>query len=248
MNTVNFYGTLSFVDSPFRRADPRAARNPGNPPGRPANNDVSSELTRKQRAIYEYVADCVRRQGIPPSLTEIAAAFELASLSGVADHLRALERKGFIRRRRGVSRGIELIDASRRKAAPASTVRVPVIGSLPARRRLREGSANGRHLMFDGRVARHGAVAVRVNLSGLERRGILRGDYVIVVRDSAPRPGELGLAHVRRASTALVEVLPGRRGVRRLDDERELVEGFELFGKVVAVLRSMSEARTGKTA
>ena len=204
---------------------------------------MSAELTEKQRAIYDFVADCVYRQGMPPSLAEIATAFELASLSGVVDHLRALERKGYIRRRRGVSRGIELADVSRLRTTPSSAVKVPVIGSLPARKRL-DNSGRRRHLMFDGRMARKGAVAVRVNLRGLEKRGILSGDYLIVVRDAAPRAGELALANLRR-TTALVEILPGRRGVRRVDDGVEVDEGFEMLGKVVAVLRSM--AATGGT-
>jgi repressor LexA len=212
---------------------------PDDPFARPA---LSTELTRKQRAIYEFIADCVQHQGIPPSLTEIAEQFELASASGVADHLRALERKGYIRRRRGVSRGIEISDASRRASTPPRTVQVPVIGSLPARKPLHGKRNGGRHLMFDGRVAQQGAVAVRVNLEGLEGRGILRGDYLIVIRGAAPRAGELGLAQLRR-STVLIEMLPGRRGVRRVDDDAELDDGFEMFGRVVAVLRSMNETK-----
>jgi len=203
---------------------------------------MSTELTRKQRAIYDFVVDCVGRQGIPPSLSEIAGAFDLASVSGVADHLRALERKGYIRRRRGVSRGIELVDVSVRSAAPASAVRVPVIGSLPARKRLSADRRGKRHLMFDGRVAQPGAVAVRVNLGGLESRGILSGDYVIIIRGTAPRSGELGLVQLRR-TTALVEMLPGTRGIRRLGEDAELGDDFEWVGKVVAVLRSINDIR-----
>ena len=201
---------------------------------------MSTELTVKQRAIYDFVVQCVHVEGIPPSLTEIAAAFDLVSVSGVADHLRALERKGFIRRRRGVSRGIELVDVSRRGGAPAQAVEVPVIGSLPARKRLALDAPSRRHLIFDGRVAKHGAVAVRVNLDGLETRGILRGDYLIVVSGAAPRAGELALAQLRK-TTALVEVLPESL-LRRVDDGVELHGSFEFLGKVVAVMRSMSEA------
>lgn len=201
---------------------------------------MSTQLTRKQRAIYDFVVDCVNRQGIPPSLTEIAQAFDLASPSGVSDHLRALERKGFIRRRRGVSRGIELVDVSRRTAAPSRAVQIPVIGSLPARKRLDPGRPRDRHLMFDRRVAQEGAVAVRVNMDGLERRGILRGDYLIVVRGAAPRAGELGVAQLRRTSV-LVEALPGRRGMRRIDEDAELGDEFEILGRVAAVLRSMGQ-------
>lgn len=201
---------------------------------------MSNALTLKQRAIYEFVVDFAHRQGFPPSLTEIAGAFGLASPSGVADHLRAIERKGYIRRRRGVSRGIELVDISRRNPVPATAIKVPVIGSLPARRRLSMRRRGKRHLIFDVRVAQRGAVAVRVKLQGLEGRGILSGDYVIVIRGAMPRAGELALAHLRR-STALVEMLPENRGVRRLDDDAEFDSEFELLGRVVAVLRSMNE-------
>jgi len=198
---------------------------------------MNTELTVKQRAIYDFIVECVDLHGIPPSLTEIAAAFHLASASGVADHLRALERKGFVRRRRGISRGIELVDVSRRGDAPAPAVQVPVIGSLPARKRLVLDGGGRRHLIFDGRVAKRGAVAVRVNLGGLETRGILRGDYLIVAAGATPGAGELALAQLR-STTALVEILPQGK-VRRVDNDVELHEGFEFLGKVVAVMRSM---------
>lgn len=198
---------------------------------------MNTELTVKQRAIYDFIVERIDLEGIPPSLTEIAAAFDLASASGVADHLRALERKGFVRRRRGVSRGIELVDVSRRGGAPGPAVEVPVIGSLPARKRLVLNSGGRRHIIFDGRVAKRGAVAVRVNLGGLETRGILRGDYLIIASGGAPDTGGLALAQLR-STTVLVEILPQGR-VRRVDNDVELHEGFEFLGNVVAVMRSM---------
>jgi hypothetical protein len=51
----------------------------------------------------------------------------------------------------------------------------------------------------------------------------------------------MALAHLGR-TTALVEVLPGRRRVRRLDEGKELADSFELLGRVVAVLREMNGA------
>ena len=95
------------------------------------------------------------------------------------------------------------------------------------------------YLFFDGRVAGSGAFAVRVNLSGLEDRGILRGDYLIVTRGTTLATGELALAEARRR-TVLVEALSGGRRVRRVDADQEMRSGYEILGKVVAVLRSMN--------
>ncbi len=44
-----------------------------------------------------------------PSVREIAAGIGVKSPNGVVCHLKALERKGLIRRRPGVTRGIEVI-------------------------------------------------------------------------------------------------------------------------------------------
>jgi repressor LexA len=201
---------------------------------------LNQVLTRKQRAIYDFIVDCVHREGIPPSLTEIARAFNLAAVSGVADHLIALERKGFIRRRRGISRGIELVDASAGAVTVTTAVRVPVVGTLPSRRHISWQQSARRHLTFDGRVAKPGSVAIRVDSPGLETRGILPGDYLIVVRSAAPKPGELGIIDAERG-TALVEVLPERHRVRRVPDDVEVSEDFKWVGRVMAVLRSMDD-------
>ena len=95
---------------------------------------MNRELTEKQNSIYKFIVDRVQRHGIPPTLTEIADAFGLSSASGVADHLNALERKGFILRRPGMSRGIELIATrhSRQSAeeSDSGALRVPVLGSI----------------------------------------------------------------------------------------------------------------------
>ncbi|MFQ5744002.1 MAG: hypothetical protein ACE5HV_10490 [Acidobacteriota bacterium] len=199
---------------------------------------MSSTLTQRQRAIYEFIVETVQGGGIPPTLTEIAGAFGLTSASGVADHLNAIERKGYIRRRPGLSRGIELVGVHSRSQLTRATVRVPVVGVVPSRSRLRMAGKAKRHLHFDGRVAPGSAIAVRVRTGGLEDRGILRGDYLIVVRERRARAGDLALAHLTRG-TILVEVLAGRQRVCRADNQMEVRNRFQLLGRVVAVLRSM---------
>ena len=55
------------------------------------------ELTDKQRKIMVFIQKSSGVSGFPPTLREIGAHFDIAP-SSVLDHLRALERKGFIRR------------------------------------------------------------------------------------------------------------------------------------------------------
>ena len=55
-------------------------------------------LTVRQKEIYDYLLDVIREKGYAPSIPEIGAKFKIASTNGVADHLKALEKKGYIRR------------------------------------------------------------------------------------------------------------------------------------------------------
>jgi SOS-response transcriptional repressor LexA len=64
----------------------------------------------------ERVLDCIKRsiveRGYPPTLREIGDSMNIRSTNGVNDHLRALERKGFIRVEGGISRGLVLLSDS----------------------------------------------------------------------------------------------------------------------------------------
>lgn len=66
------------------------------------------QLTRRQQQVMMFIIDHWARFGVPPTYREIAAKFGIRSPNGVTCHLKALEAKGWIKRRRRESRGIAL--------------------------------------------------------------------------------------------------------------------------------------------
>jgi repressor LexA len=64
-------------------------------------------MTERQAEVLEFIRANSGLYG--PTVREIAAAFQIASPNGVVCHLKALERKGFIRRTPRSSRGIEVL-------------------------------------------------------------------------------------------------------------------------------------------
>jgi repressor LexA len=64
-------------------------------------------LTARQAAVLEFIRANSGMYG--PAVREIAAEFGIRSPNGVVAHLRALEKKGFIKRRPGITRGIEVV-------------------------------------------------------------------------------------------------------------------------------------------
>jgi repressor LexA len=66
------------------------------------------KLTSRQEEIFSFVKTFIKEQGYPPSVREIGQQFNIYPRA-VFDHLRALERKGYLKRRASTSRGLEVL-------------------------------------------------------------------------------------------------------------------------------------------
>jgi repressor LexA len=66
-------------------------------------------LTAKQREVYDFIV--ANRQYFSATVREIALQFGFKSPNGVTCHLKALEKKGYIRMANGKPRGIEVVHA-----------------------------------------------------------------------------------------------------------------------------------------
>ncbi len=70
---------------------------------------IKQKLTEKQQAIYTFIRQEITQHRLSPTVREIGEQFSIRSSNGVMCHLRALERKGWIKRDHYLSRGITLI-------------------------------------------------------------------------------------------------------------------------------------------
>ena len=86
-------------------------------------------LTDRQKAIYDFLLKTIREKGFAPSIPEIGRQFNIASTNGVSDHLKALEKKGYIHR--VGKRAIEVVNALG-KSVLLATREVPILGRVPA--------------------------------------------------------------------------------------------------------------------
>jgi repressor LexA len=69
---------------------------------------MSKNITEKQKAILDYIIKVKSNNGNMPTLAEIAEYFGYKNRSTVKQQLEALENKGYIKRNKKLSRGIEL--------------------------------------------------------------------------------------------------------------------------------------------
>ena len=82
-------------------------------------------LSAKQQAILRFIRNFIRDHDYPPSIRDIQEGCSISSTSVVDYNLKALERLGYIRRDREVSRAIELVGRKRMTS-------VPVVGQIAA--------------------------------------------------------------------------------------------------------------------
>ena len=149
----------------------------------------TADLTARQRRILDFIRDWVERYGYPPSVREIGEAVGLVSPSSVAYQLKALERKGFLRRDPNRPRAVdvrppsELVDdEASRAAAPRPGLRTV---ARPDRRRRPDPRRAGRggRLPLPRELVGEGEVfMLQVKGDSMREAAICDGDWVVVRR------------------------------------------------------------------
>lgn len=66
-------------------------------------------LTKRQREVLDFITTFIGKHSYAPSLAEIGEAMHLSALATVHKHVTNLTEKGYLRRRWGRSRSIEIV-------------------------------------------------------------------------------------------------------------------------------------------
>jgi repressor LexA len=139
---------------------------------------MQQELTPKQQHLLDYLRRIIDRKGQAPSLRHAAADLGV-SHAAVAQGLKALEAKGYIKREGRYSRTVYLLNRARETAAPHRWREVPIIGQVTA------GLPMYAQQEWDGTVVIDGAVFTGDNLFVLQVQGDSMRDAGILNDDLA---------------------------------------------------------------
>lgn len=193
-----------------------------------------TELSPMQQKIYEYIAQCIRDQGYPPSVREIGDAVGLKSPSTVHFHLKHLEELGIIVKGSGKGRAITLAEP------PLPEDQVPILGNVAAGSPILAEECIEDYLTFDTGGRQNEFFALRVRGESMLKAGILPGDLVVVHRQSNAFNGEIVVAMIEDEAT--VKRLSRQNGHTWLlpeNDDYSPIDGTyaQILGKVAAVVR-----------
>jgi len=208
------------------------------------------ELTSRQEEIFSFVKTFIKKRGYPPSVREIGQHFNIYPRA-VFDHLKALERKGYLKRRTSTSRGLEVLVFQEREL-PGFSERlrklpireVPIVGKVAA------GIPILAIEHVEGTVPMPMEWAKGEEVFLLKVRGdsmspfILPDDYVVVRSQTSAENGDVVVTLMGEEATVKRFFKRGEKIELRPDNERWETIRIEkrsgetrILGKVIGVFR-----------
>lgn len=221
-------------------------------------------LTQRQRQILDFITASITERGYPPTLREIGEHFGIRSTNGVNDHLKALEKKGHLRREDLKSRAMRPIHmppgadgrgqvvpirakASGRDADDACMV--PIVGRVAAGQPILAVENVEDTVRVDRFfVGNHQDVfALRVVGDSMIEAGILDGDYVFVKKTPTARPGDIVVAMIDEEATVKryfpesdrIRFEPANSNMISIIVKKSDFRSVDLIGVVVGVYRKL---------
>jgi repressor LexA len=206
-------------------------------------------LTKRQRAILEFIEAQMRSRGYPPSVREIGAEVGLTSPSSVHSNLATLQRHGYLLRDPSSPRALKVlwdpvsgaVEVERRQFR-----HVPVVGQVAAgtdvlaQEHIEEMLPVATDLTGDGDL-----FMLKVRGDSMIDAGILDGDYVVVRVQNEASNGDIVVAGIP-GDEATVKTYTSKRGKVILLPANERLEPMEfaaadvqLYGRVVTVMRRL---------
>ena len=200
-------------------------------------------LTEIQRAVYDYTRDAIREGRPFPSLREIAAHFGFQHTTA-RFHLKALEKKGYIRRREQRASEYRLTESTANYAGIESpgfdlVARIPAGAPLPVFDETRERFSVTQDFFGGGDI-----IGIRVVGDSMSGDSIADGDIAMIKRQQEANKNDVLALRIEDEITL--------KRLRLVDDRAELIpsnpeydvrivpaDRVEILGKLVGIVRKL---------
>ncbi|HYI01234.1 transcriptional repressor LexA [Hyalangium sp.] len=217
------------------------------------------ELTERQREILAFIVKETEVRGFPPTIREIGEQMDIRSTNGVNDHLKALERKGYLNRGEQQSRSLVPTKRARMLLGlgakkDSGMVDVPLLGKVAAGAPLLAQEHMEDSVKIDsfliGGTGRE-VFALRVKGQSMIEDGIHDGDYLFVRKTPSAQPGDIVVALIEEEATVKryfpeperIRFQPANKDMSPIYVNKADFRSTMLLGIVVGVYRKLAGGR-----
>ena len=229
---------------------------------------MAEALTQRQREILDFISASIVERGFPPTLREIGEHFNIRSTNGVNDHLKALEKKGHLRREDLKSRAMrpvlpdgsgEIIPMQRRAMGTGDVqivsdsddmAEIPILGRVAAGQPILAVENATDSVKVDRvLVGNHREVfGLRIVGESMIEDGIFDGDYVFVKKTPSAHTGDIVVAMIEGEATVKryypegdkIRFQPANQNMSPIIVRRADFKSVDIIGIVVGVYRKLS--------
>jgi len=158
---------------------------------------MTGSLTEKQQRLLDYFQGIIAEEGVPPSLRRAASDLKV-SHAAVAQGLKTLEEKGYVKRDGRYSRSVYLLNRVQEMAALQRWCEVPIIGRVTAGLPMYAQQDWGGSIVLDAAVYRgRNLFALRIKGDSMKDAGLLDGDLAICEPRQFAQNREIVVALIR---------------------------------------------------
>jgi repressor LexA len=227
---------------------------------------MADALTFRQREILDFISASIVERGFPPTLREIGEHFNIKSTNGVNDHLKALEKKGHLRREDLKSRAMRPVlpdgtgEVIPLRASPRHSgsveiqsgddlVDVPILGRVAAGQPILAVEQATDTVRIDRvLIGGHREVfGLRIVGESMIEDGIFDGDYVFVKKTPAANSGDIVVAMIEGEATVKryypegdrIRFQPANSNMQPIFVRRSDLKSVDIIGIVVGVYRKL---------
>lgn len=197
---------------------------------------MQKQLTSRQQSVLSFIKAFAQEKGYPPTIPEIQEEFGIKSPNGVNNHLKALTRKGYLKRDSSRARALDIVGLHDG---------YPILGNVAAGAPiLAEENLEGYFKLQDLYPERGDVFMLHVKGDSMVNAGIHDGDYVVVRMQQTVDRGEIGVAIIGGEATVkriycdgnMVELVPENDTMKPILVTRTDPD-FSIGGKVIGVIR-----------
>jgi repressor LexA len=224
---------------------------------------MTEPLTERQEKILSFIKKSIVEQGYPPTIREIGEFFGIRSTNGVNDHLKALERKGYLLRGELKSRALSVIDGGKARttsfpkkrelsvAGGGEVAEIPVVGKVAAGAPILAQENITDHVRIDSMLLGDSGkriFALRVSGDSMIGDGIFDNDYIFVRKQLAAEAGEIVVVMIEDEATVKryypegdrIRFQPSNPRLKPIYVNRDDFRETQIIGVVVGVYRKMN--------
>ncbi len=164
-----------------------------------ARKQTVRQLTTKQENILEFIKKSIKGDGFPPTVREIGDRFNI-TVKGAYDHVKAIEKKGFIKMEQNKSRAIVILHEE--NETPTDAINIPLLGRIAAGSPILAAENVEEYLSFPRTMFKSGDFfALHVKGDSMIEGGINDGDIAVIKKQNTAQNGDIVAALIEEEAT-----------------------------------------------